>query len=78
MSRQSNLNFLLFTYILSFLSLLLSQSGHSKYFGRFQKWAQRSLVYIDFTMIDEFDQSMQISECDILQDNNWMLAGRTL
>lgn len=63
---------------MSFLSLLLRQSRHAKNFSCLQERAQRSLMNVHFAMIDEFDESVKIGKCDILQDDHGVLAWRAL
>lgn len=66
------------SHIMSFLSLLLRQSRHTKNFSCLQERTQRSLMNVDFSVIDELNESVKIGERNILQDNHWMLAWRAL
>lgn len=54
--------------------MLLSQSRDAENFGGLQERAQRSLMDVHFTMIDEFDECMKVRECNILQHDHGMLA----
>lgn len=61
-------------YVVWIFSLLLCQSGYSKYFGRFEERAERTLVHVYLAVIDELDQRMEIVEGDILQYDHWVFA----
>lgn len=66
------------SYLITAIAVLLCESADSENFRRFEKRRQGALVHVNFSVVDELHQGVEVCPRDILQDYHRVFAGSRL
>lgn len=65
-------------YLITAIAVLLCETADSENFRRFEKRRQGALVHVNFSVVDELHQGVEVCPRDILQDYHRVFAGSRL
>jgi hypothetical protein len=63
-----------FTDLFAIVAVLLGESANPEHFRRLEKRREGALVHVDFAVVDELDQGVQVRPRNILQDYHRVFA----